>query len=103
MPITEAARSDLYTGLVEVLGAERAETLMSAFPMYELDEVATKRDLAELRVEFVREFAGVRAEIAGEVSSLRDDLNTRFLQLTLVLVVGLLGVIATLIGVTALG
>ncbi len=72
---------------------------MSAFPMYESDEVATKRDLAELRAESSREFATVRSEIA----TLRDDMNTRFLQLTLVLVVGLLGVIATLIGVTVLG
>lgn len=49
--ISEAARHDLYTGLNELLGPERTETLMSALPVHDLDEVATKGDLAELRAE----------------------------------------------------
>ena len=48
MAISEAAGSDLITGLRDVLGPERAETLMSAIPLQDLDEVATKRDLAVL-------------------------------------------------------
>ena len=77
MPISEAARSELYTGLSEVLGQDRAETLMSAIPLHDLDEVATKSDIQALRAE-------IKAD---------------FVRLTLVLIGGLLAVIATLIGV----
>lgn len=51
MAISEAARSDLYTGLRDVLGPGRAETLMSAIPLHDLDEVATKRDIAARRAQ----------------------------------------------------
>lgn len=77
MPISEAARSDLYTGLSELLGTERAETLMSAIPRYHLDEVATK----------------------GDIQSLRPEIKADFVKLTLVLAAGLFAVVATLIGV----
>lgn len=42
MGISEAARNDPYNGLRDVIAAERAETLMSAIPLHDLDEVATK-------------------------------------------------------------
>lgn len=48
MPVSEAARSDLYTGLTEVLGPQRAEIVMSAIPFCHHDEVATKGDLTVL-------------------------------------------------------
>lgn len=68
---------------------------MSAIPLYELDEVATKRDLAELRADLLAEFH-------SQTASLREEMNSRFLQLTFVLVAGLFGIIATLIGITIL-
>lgn len=83
MAISEAARSDLYTGLRDVLGPERAETLMSAVPLHDFDEVATKADLAilrsemaELRAELMGEITGLRAETTGEISGLRVELKT---------------------------
>lgn len=97
MPISEAARNDLYTGLTEVLGPNRAETLMSVIRLHDLDEVATKGDLALLKTEF---------------QSLRDtveNLDVRFQKveqkldhLIFVLIAGLFAVIATLIGVGVL-
>lgn len=60
MLISEAARSDLYTGLRDVLGPERAETLMTAIPLHDFDEVATKRDLAELRAELKMDIASLQ-------------------------------------------
>ena len=84
MAISEAARADLYTGLADVLGPDRAETLMAQLPRYDPAEVATKSDLAELRTE------------------LRDGLaavNQRLDRLFLTLLVGMFGVVAALIGV----
>lgn len=122
MPISEAARSDLYTGLSEVLGPERAETLMSAIPRYDLDEVATKGDIAsshavlkgdiaemraelsgdigDLRVELKGDIGELRAELKGDIGELRAEFKSDFFRLTLVLLAGFLGVIATLIGVS---
>lgn len=67
MAISEAAGSDLITGLRDVLGPERAETLMSAIPLQDLDEVATKRDLAVLRAELK---SGLQHTIIGWMVSL---------------------------------
>ena len=90
MPISEADRTDLYTGLAQVLGPKRAEILMDA--IVGLDQVATKRDVAELRAEFRVEMAQLRAEFKSD-----------FTKLSFILVGGFLGVIATLIGVGVFG
>ena len=76
MAISEAARSDLYNGLSQVLGPERAETLMSAIPLHDLDEVATKGDLALLAADLRTEMAGLRAELKTDISELRADMIT---------------------------
>ena len=83
MPISEAARADLYTGLAEVLGPERAETLMAQLPRFDPADVATKADLKELRVE------------------LRDGLaavNQRLDRLLQTLVTGLFVIVAAMVG-----
>ena len=85
MAISEAARSDLYTGLVEVLGPDRAETLMSAIPLYDLDEVATKRDLQVLKAE-------LRAEISIEIGSLRKTMTNWMLTQSLAIIGAIVGV-----------
>ena len=84
MPISEAARADLYTGHAEVLGPDRAETLMAQLPRYDPAEVATKSDLAELRTELRGGLAAV---------------NQRLDRLFLTLLVGMFGVVAAWIGV----
>lgn len=63
MAISEAARADLYTGLVDVIGPARTETLMSAIPLYDLDEVATKADLQVLAAELRAEMADLKSSI----------------------------------------
>lgn len=98
MAISEAARSDLYTGLRDVIGPERAETLMSAIPLYDLDQVATKGDvqltatelraqMAELRAQLREEMAGLRTEVLDEIGALRRSMTTWMLTL-LVAVIG---------------
>ncbi len=82
MPISEAARADLYTGLAEVLGPDRAEILMAQLPRFDPAEVATRTDLADLRGE------------------LRDGLaavSQRLDRLFLTLLIGMFGVAAALI------
>jgi hypothetical protein len=74
--ISEAARSDLYNGLIQVLGPERAETLMSAIPLHDLDQVATKGDLAVLAADVRSEMAGLRTELKTDIAALRAEMHT---------------------------
>jgi len=76
MAISEAARNDLYTGLAEVLGSDRAEILMSAIPLHDLDEVATKSDVLLLRTELGAEIGSLRTELGAEIGSLRTELHS---------------------------
>jgi hypothetical protein len=82
--ISEADRSDLYTGLSKVLGPERAETLMSAIPLHDLDEVATKGDLALLAADLRTEMGDLRSEMGdlrSEMAELRAELKTDIAEL----------------------
>jgi len=76
MAISEAARSDLYTGLRQVLGPERAETLMSAIPLHDLDQVATKGDLVVLASDLRSEIADLRTELKTDIAELRAEMHT---------------------------
>ena len=98
MPISEAARADLYTGLADVLGPDRAETLMAQLPRFDPAKVATKSDIAATRDDV----AALRSELKGDIGGLRDGLaavNQRLDRLFLTLLVGMFGVVAALIGV----
>jgi hypothetical protein len=46
---SEAARLDLYNGLSELLGPERAETLMASLPNFGPNGVATSADIGVLQ------------------------------------------------------
>lgn len=88
MPISEVARAHLYTGLAEVLGPDRAETLMAQLPRFDPSDVATKSDLAALRSE-------LRSELRDGLAAVNQRLDRLFLAL----LVGMFGVVAALIGV----
>ena len=117
--ISEAARNDLYTGLSELLGPERTETLMSAIHLHDLDEVATKSDIvllkgdiallgAKLRSEFRSEFRSelrsevdsLRTELSGQIAGLGETLNNRIDRVfyaNIATMLGVLGAMTTLI------
>ena len=93
MAITEDQRHDLYEGLVEVLGREKATTLMEHLPPVGWADVATKRDLdhqstvtrrdleveaGKLRQNMSTEFAAVRQDMSTEFASVRQDMSTEF-------------------------
>ncbi len=84
MPISEAARADLYTGLSEVLGRERAETLMAYLPTFDPIDVATKTDVAELRAALEARMDGLRQEMEARFQQMEarfQEMEARFQQM----------------------
>ena len=68
MSLDERARHHLYLRLEEHLGAEAAETLMEHLPPTGWAEVATKRDLDQLR-------AATKADIDHLQAATRSDVD----------------------------
>ena len=69
---TEAARHKLYNRLIEVLGADNAEFLMSSLPPVPVTRLATTDDVAAVKDEV----AAVKDEVAAvkqDVAALRSD------------------------------
>ena len=100
MPISEAARADLYTGLAEVLGPDRAEILMAQLPRFDPAVVATKSDLADLRTDMTELRAATMSDMGELRTELRDGLasvSQRLDRLFLTLLVAMFGVVASLI------
>jgi hypothetical protein len=92
MAISEAARSDLYHGLRDLLGDERAETLMSAIPLHDLDEVATKGDIADLRAEMKTDIAELKVDIVTQVGALQRTTAAWMLTLLVAVIGAIAGV-----------
>ncbi len=93
MAITEDQRHELYTGLIELLGREKATTLMEHLPPLGWADVATKRDLdhqslvtrrdlevetGKLRTEMQAGFAAVRGEMRDEFAAVRGEIRDEF-------------------------
>ena len=73
MAITEAERYALVGGLIEMLGEERAETLMKCVLPEGWEHLATKQDV-ELAGERLRgEFSELRGGIRGDFGELRGE------------------------------
>jgi hypothetical protein len=96
MPASEAARNDLYNGLTELLGSERAETLMAYLPKYDPTDVARRADIDRLegRIDRVElEIREVRAGLAA--------VNARLDKLFLSLLAGMFVLLAAIGGLAA--
>ena len=91
MPISEASRHDLYNGLAELLGSERAETLMTHLPRYDPVDVATKTDIVGLRTDAI--------DLESRLNSRLDGLGQRLDRLFLTLVAGLFVIVTAMAGV----
>jgi hypothetical protein len=59
MPTPEAARHDLYNGLVDILGENRADTLMAYLPTYDPSDLLTRSDLTAFRTEVASRFDAI--------------------------------------------
>lgn len=82
MAITEEERHELYLGLEEAIGRQRATTLMEHLPPVGWADVATKRDLehfaTQLRLEFQTEIGGLKGgmgALRGEMGALKGELG----------------------------
>jgi hypothetical protein len=118
--IEERARHELYRGVEELLGTDRADTLMSLLPPVGWADVTTKTDLRSLddridsrfsRVDaqFSRvdaRFTAIEGRLAGiearfeqldaRVSELESTLHRTMAQQTRTLLFGLVGAMLTL-------
>ena len=121
MTAAESRRHDLYTGLADLLGEDRADTLMAYLPTDENTQVAMKADLETLEVRMDDRFTRVDEGFAqvderfnrvderfnrvderfDRLESRMDSgfasLNARIDRMNLTLTAGMLGVIAALI------
>lgn len=89
MTTGESRRHDLYNGLTEFLGADRADTLMAYLPPRENSDLATRWDIDAL----TSRIDGVETSLAARI----DGVNQRLDRIVLTLAAGLIAIIATLI------
>lgn len=76
MTINEQLRHQMYSRLVEVLGADEATTLMEHLPPIGWADVATRRDLDTFATELRAELRAGLAEMRGEMGELRGEIGT---------------------------
>jgi hypothetical protein len=88
---SKPAWADFYNGLAELLGRERAETLMTHLPRNDPNDLVTKSDFSELRSDF----SELRAEVRSDFSALGGRLDRMYLTL----VAGLFVIVAAMTGV----
>jgi hypothetical protein len=73
MVLDERSRHELYLKLEEVLGSERAETLMEMLPPVGWADVATKRDLDQLEKRMELRFEALEhkfmAALEGKIAA----------------------------------
>lgn len=98
MTSPEAHRVDLYNRLVEVLGSQRADTLMAYLPIHASTELATRSGVAALETRFDRLDRRFDA-LEEAISSMGRRLDQRIDRLFLTLVTGLFVIVAAMAGV----
>ena len=82
MGIDERARHDLYLGLEELMGHERADALMGLLPPVGWADVATKGDLTGLEERIDLRFDAQEQSFRADLhSELRSQMRTLFLGL----------------------
>jgi hypothetical protein len=86
---SEARRHELYHRLEEVLGTDRADTLMSCLPTVASDQLATKDDLEALRTEL----EAIRRDLGTGLQAVNERLDRLFVTLA----AGLLAVVGAMI------
>jgi hypothetical protein len=82
MALTEKSRNAIYQSFRPQLGEEATQEMLSYFPARDVEEPATKgdialvkADIALLRAELHAEIAGLRAEMHHEIGELRAEMH----------------------------
>ena len=92
MAITESERYQLVEGLIEVLGMERAETLLKCVLLEGREQLATKQDLEVVDARLRAEFGTLRGEFGerfGELRGYIDSTQAKQARIYLLTVLGL--------------
>lgn len=83
MAMSQKSRNAVYDGLVELLGEEPVEEMLSHFPVSEADEAITKADL-KVEVGVLRQEMGeMRTDLRLEIAELRTELQRQHNRLML--------------------
>jgi hypothetical protein len=77
MSIDERQRHELYQGLAEALGTQRADTLMSMLPPVGWADVATKQDLDVLRAATKQDLELQDVLLRAELGRVEMSLSSR--------------------------
>ena len=82
MALAEKHRSVIYAHLVQQIGEEAAEAMLSQFPARDLDEPVTKEfvraELSEARSDLLLEITELRGELRAEFATVRGEMRTEF-------------------------
>jgi hypothetical protein len=81
MTVEERSRRELQEALMDTIGPEHTDTLLSYLPPTGWADVATTRDLDAMRAELRGEISELRADLRGEISELRADLRGEISEL----------------------
>lgn len=103
MTTSESRRHDLYNGLIEVIGNDRADTLMRYLPSIEGSELATRTDVHAIsnRIDDVEKSLTTRIDnVEKSLGGRIDGMNQRLDRLVLTMAAGLMAIIATLVAQT---
>ena len=89
MALTEQQRAEIYNSLADTIGQQGAEFLMAQQPPGGWEQLATKRDLANLEtktqasfVEVQASFVALNAKMDVQFAQLREHLAERFAELS---------------------
>ena len=74
MSITQSRRYEMHEVLREKLGVGIADTLVEHLPPEGWGDVATKKDLSQVRTELQMEIALLRSELHQEIALLRSEM-----------------------------
>lgn len=111
----ESRRHDLYNGLIEIFGEDRADTLMAYLPTHQFDDLATSQDVKILstRIDALERDIDERFSrvderfdrvdkhfdrLTADMISRFDTLNGRLDRIVLTLAAGLIAIIVAMIG-----
>ena len=85
MALTEQQRAEIYSSLADTIGQQEAEFLMAQQPPGGWEQLATKRDLADLEVKTQAGFVELNASLIElnakmdvQFAQLREQLAERF-------------------------
>ncbi len=78
MVLTEQQRAEIYSSLADTIGQQEAEFLMAQQPPGGWEQLATKRDLADLELKTQTGFVELNAKMDVQFAQLREQLAERF-------------------------